>query len=317
MNYSVRTIPAAQLDDNHTYQITTCSDTEDLGSSIRGIGLIHPPILIETTRGFTIISGFRRISACAALGRGAFPARVLPADTDALTCIRLAIADNALQRSLNLVEISRSLNLLARAIPDPDDLLEAASELALADNFGLIQKILKLDKLSRPIQEGILAGVISLPMALQLAERDAAVASILVNVFRKLKLGLNRQRELVTLLTEIALREDKSVLQVIGSADVKEILEFENEDAGLKSGLLRQYLRRRRYPHITTKTEAFDNLRKNMGLGSAVRLTPPRDFEGTAYTATLTFQSLDELEDRKNRLDRIIHNREFNKFLEG
>jgi ParB family chromosome partitioning protein len=317
MSHSIRTVKTVQIDDDLTYHITTRSDIEDLTLSIRSIGLLHPPILQESSSGFRIISGFRRLRAYATNGWRELPARILPVDTRKLTCTRLAISDNALQRPLNLLEVSRSLNLLSRDIKDNKKLLKTASELTLADSIEQIQKILKLCQLIEPIQQAVVDGYLSLAMARLLGECEAAAASILVKIFRELKLGLNRQRELVTLLTEIAHREDSSVLNVLERLDITDILNSENTDAGFKSRTLRHYLRHLRYPNISSRTETFSHLCKKMALGRNVRLTPPKDFEGTTYSATIRFQNLEELKEGSKRLDEVVRNRGFKNFLES
>ena len=317
MNHSVRTVKTAQIDNDVTYRITTRSDIEDLTLSIRSIGLLHPPVLLESSGGFRIISGFRRLCACTAIGWSEIPARVLPVGTRKLTCTRLAISENALQRPLNLIEVSRALSLLSGVIKDTGKLLKTASELTLSDSVEQIQKILRLCRLIEPLQQAVVDGYLSLAMALLLGEYETATASILVRIFRELKLGLNRQRELVTLLTEIAQREDCSVLNVLERPDVQNILNSDNNDAGYKSRTLRTYLRRQRYPNISTRTEAFNRLCKNMGIGGNFRLSPPKDFEGTTYSATIYFQSLEGLKRGSNRLDEIARDEDFKNFLES
>ena len=97
--------------------------------------------------------------------------------------------------------------------------------------------------------------------------------------------------------------------------EIRTILESETGDGGMKSKQLRQHLKQRRFPNLTAKLEMFNQLVKKMSLGSAVRLSPPRDFEGNTYTATLKFQSVEELEERKQSLERILRGEELKEFL--
>ncbi len=116
-----------------TFRITTRTDINDLLESIRYDGLITPPLLIKKDFTFTIVSGFRRIAACQKLDWNEITARILKPDIGALDCLRLGIAENALQRSLNLIETSRCLQKLSLFIPNSRHLAESASSLGLPD----------------------------------------------------------------------------------------------------------------------------------------------------------------------------------------
>ena len=49
-------LASIDLEDN-TFRITTDTRTEDLILSIKGVGLLNPPIVKKKTSGFQIISG--------------------------------------------------------------------------------------------------------------------------------------------------------------------------------------------------------------------------------------------------------------------
>ncbi|MFC1516818.1 ParB/RepB/Spo0J family partition protein, partial [Thermodesulfobacteriota bacterium] len=129
---------------DETYRITTNSTFDDLSLSIHQIGLVIPPILVRKDSEFTIVCGFRRIAACCHLEYSHVRTSVLDSNTTALECIEYAIADNALQRPLNLVEKSRSYAMLSEFYPDDSSLAAAAPSLGLNDNPSFIKKIIKL-----------------------------------------------------------------------------------------------------------------------------------------------------------------------------
>ena len=202
-----------------TYRITTCNQMEDLLDTIPSLGLLHPPVLIENTSGYAVVSGFRRIAACRQLGWKSVSARIHSADQDRFQIAQLAIADNSLQRPLNLIETSRALNLLMDTSPNRQQLEKAALALGLPVNPSMVMKVQQLCRLAIPIQEGILSDTISLSMALELGKVDAKDAEMLVALFNRLQLGLNKQRELLLLVSEIAKREDISIQQLIDELD--------------------------------------------------------------------------------------------------
>jgi len=271
------TLAGINLQDD-TYQITTRTDVNDLLESIQYDGLITPPLLIKKNSAFIIVSGFRRIAACRKLNWNEVTARILKPEVDALDCLRLAIAENALQRSLNLIETSRCLQKLSLFITHSRHLAESASSLGLPDNPSFIEKIKSLSHLPMPIQNSILADTISLAMAKELESLKADCAIAFTRLFDQLKIGLNKQKELVTLVKEIARRDGLSTQEVMEDKHFIEIMTRQDLGRGQKSGKLRAYLRQRRYPRIAEAKKKFEIHRKNLNLGTDIKLIPPKDF---------------------------------------
>ena len=309
------TLARINLQDD-TFRITTRTDVNDLLESIRYDGLITPPLLIKKDSTFIIVSGFRRIAACQKLDWNGITARILKPDIGALDCLRLAIAENALQRSLNLIETSRCLQKLSLFITNSRDLAESASNLGLPDHPSIIDKIKGLCLLPKPIQVSILADTISLAMAKELESLEADCAIAFTRLFDQLKIGLNKQKEIVTLVKEIARRDGLSTQEVMEDKHFIEIMTHRDLDRGQKSRKLRSYLRQRRYPRIAAAEKTFEILRKNLNLGNDIQLIPPKEFEATTYGLNLTFSNLEHLKILQTRLNKIIQQTDFKIILD-
>jgi len=298
-----------------TYRITTTANSDDLMVSIKKAGLLNPPLLIENNSGFTIVCGFRRIEACRALQWKNVPARILDPETKKLICARLAVTENALQRPLNLIEKSRVIKLLASYFEDDNELFSELSALGLPENRALIQKMKTLCQLAGYIHKAILSNTIALPMALRLGELEPAAATGLVALFETLKPSLNKQREILTLVKEIALREAIPTIEVLNEKRLQEIMNHPDMDRNQKTRMLRQYLKKRRFPALTSVAKRFDLLVKELKLGQDIKLIPPNNFEGTTYTLTLKFKNMVDLKARKAAFDTIIQNSALGKIL--
>jgi len=283
--------------------------------SIQHDGLITPPLLIKKDSAFIIVCGFRRITACLKLNWKEITACILKPDISTLDCLRLAIAENALQRSLNLIETSRCLQKLSLFITDIRQLAESASSLGLPDNPSIIDKIKSLSLLPRSIQSSILAETISLAMANELESLEADIAIAFTQLFCQLKIGLNKQKEIVTLVKEIARRESLSPQDVIEDKHFIEIMTQRDLDRGQKSRKLRSYLRERRYPKIAEFEKNFEIHRKNLNLGNNIKLIPPKEFEAAIYGLNMTFTNLEHLKTLQTRLNTIIQQPDFKKIL--
>jgi ParB family chromosome partitioning protein len=302
--------------ENGAFHITTRTGIEDLVDSIAKIGLLHPPVIIPNLSGYKIVCGCRRIAACRHLGWSRITARVLEKTADRLQMVQLAIADNAWQRSLNLVEASRALNLLTDVCPDQRQFRKTAVALGLPVNPSVVAKVKIIGQLPQRIQESILAGMIGLSMALALGELDQPAAEALLGLFDRLKVGLNRQRELLLLLREIARREDCSIQQLIAEKSLQKILLDAQIDRAVKRQKIRFYLQQRRYPSISKAAAHYEKRVKELKLGDNINLIPPSSFEDKAFTMTLRFNNRENLSDLKKKIEEIIMHPAFAEILD-
>ena len=316
------TIGLSSIDsEDSTFRITTRTEVRELAVAIQQLGLMHPPILKQYDTRYRIISGFRRIAACCLMGWSRVPAFILNPDTPDGTCALIAIADNSLQRPLNLIEISRSLNVLSCYFKGEKLQLKFASLLGLSEHPTHIKKIEKIFHLPEPIQDAILSETISLAVALDLkaamdsTELEPGTGVELVKLFEQLGFGINNQRQLLVLLREIALRENITVQQLLRHKAMREILDSTDLDRVQKGRQIKSFLQQRRYPTITRTEKEFEAQVKKLKLGNSATLAPPRNFEGTTYTLTLRFDSHADLMDHQSKLDRIVRSEEFKRFL--
>ena len=316
MDFREGTALLARIDFNDdTYRMTTETDVDCLTKSIKRLGLIHPPILIEKAVDFSIVSGFRRIKACRNLGWSRIKGKILPENTPPTDCVRLAISENALHRKLNLVEQAGAFHMLHTVFRDDHRIVQEASLLGLPDNPAYIKKVQKIHGMPQPVQQGILSGSLSLPTALELntMSRDTAVA--FADLFNVLQISLNKQREIITFIREIAIREDISVLELLKSREIRNILEEDQSDRAHRARRVRAYLKQRRFPSLTKAEETLRAQIRQLKLGSGLSLKPPQHFEGTTYTLAMTFKNMPELLKRKEALDRAVKNPTFRRIL--
>jgi len=313
-----QTVPLAQVNlQNDDFRITTREDIDDLVASIQHAGLLTPPFVIKQTSGYTIVSGFRRVAACRKMGWHAIMVRILEPERSHLDCLRLAIADNALQRPLNLIETSRALQKLSSFLGNIKQLAEAASTCGLPTNHSIINKIKSLCLLPLPIQNSILKDTISLTMANELAMLEPDTAVVFARLFEQLKLSLNKQKEMITLISEIAHREDISVRQVLAHETFQNIINDDELDRGQKGRQIRSCMRQWRFPRIVQAEENYNIHLKKLKLGHDIKLIPPKEFEGTTYTLNLNFTSIANLKTLQSMLDKIIRHPSFVKIVEG
>ena len=317
MSFKQKIVKLSLIDSkDESFRITTQINIDHLMDSINHVGVLNFPLLIEKTSGYKIVCGFRRIGACRRLGWTDVEVRILDVDTKRLECIKYAITDNSLQRPLNLIEQSRSINMLFDFYKNFSSLGKELSDMGLPENQSIIKKIQKLCHLSGSVQNGILSNTISLTMALELGRMQQKAGEVFAKLFETLKLGLNKQREILTLAKEISLREDIPVLKVIENNILQKILTNEDLDRNQKISKTRIYLKQRRFPVITTAEKELESHLKKLKLGNGIKLIPPDNFEGNTYFLKISFKNLIELKDRKASFDAFIQNPSLRKILD-
>lgn len=304
--------------DDETFRITDGGPSPALTRSISTLGLISPPLLLapEAPAGYLPVCGFRRLAACRRLNWERVPARVVRGgepDTRA-DCARRAVADNALQRPLSLLETARAVALLARFLP-PESVPRAAGEAGLSVGPDAVHRLQTILTLPEAVQDKIRSGRISLSMATLLADIPAGEAVSLAELFETLGLGLNLQREILTHIREIARRESIPLADLLADPALRSLADNPDTPRPERAGAVRRYLRGRRYPALTEAETRFTAAVEDLDLGPDISLTPPPRFEGRAYTIGLRIENVDGVRAAADRLTRLADDPKFQAIL--
>lgn len=290
-----------------TFKITTKTEKTELARSIRAIGLLQPPVLVKTGRYFTIVCGFRRINACEALNITSIPARVLQSNCPKIICAQIAVSDNTSQRSLNIVEQSRAYALIKKFADRSTAWVKIVESSGLVSSQTAMDRIIPVAGMPVSMQDAILEGSIALPIALHINDLEDDDAMALCNLFRQVTTGLNIQRELLELISEISLRDDIAIARLLDQADLADAIGNVDFSAPQKVQHLRMVLRANRFPELSKAEAAYNRKVKMLKLNPRVQINPPRFFEGTTYRLSLTVDSRHQLKSLQSELDKLVH----------
>ena len=227
------------------------------------------------------------------------------------------MAENSLQRPLNLIETSRALALLEQHAPGGSLAPEDAAALGLPAHAGFTARLKLLCRMPQELQEAVLEEAVSFAMAVELGGMPAAQAAAFARLFRRLKTSLNKQREIVTLVAEIAAREGIDPGAVLADPALSGVQSAEELDRNEQTRRIRRRLRQRRFPALVAAEEAFQALRQGLKLGENIQLSPPRDFEATRLTLTLSFESLEEIGRLRDQLEELAAHPDLKRLLTG
>ncbi len=316
MRFKIENVELARINaDKRDYRISTGEATSGLRDSLDRLGLLNPPTVLPEDDRFVVVSGFKRVEAARDLGREKIPCRILPADASPRLCARIAIADNSMQRSLDIVETSRALALL-KSLFDEAELPEEAQRLGLPANRRRIDEIEPLCRLSSLVLKGMLSDSIAAPVALELSKTTEKEAVAFAELFLASNCSLNKQREIVRLVKEISRRDDRAVIDVLLDDHLQDILRNPDSDKNGKTREIRSHLRKIRYPNIAEAETNFAENIQRLRMSQGLKLIPPQDFEGSTYCFTLFFKNSEELSKRIEELRQIARSPELNRIVE-
>jgi ParB family chromosome partitioning protein len=290
---------------DRTFKISTDTDLHPLTESIRQLGLITPPLLLQKKSRYILVSGFRRIAACRNLTLEQINAGIVDDGLALLDCAKVAIAENSFQRELNLIETSRALNLLAHSSKTSSEISTIAQALNLPQNLSLIKKIQKIDRLPGFLQESLLHHRISMDMAFKLNRLKEDESSAFLKIFNELRLSRSKQKELMTHIEEISIRDDISIRGLLTSKDIQDVLDNQELDRTQKTKRMRDIFKQKRYPHLYACEKQFFDSLKHINTGNRVSLKPPDYFEGDSFTLHMSFKDHKELNQHLKALEQI------------
>lgn len=318
MDWEALQVDLAGIDaEDRTYRISTDASIEPLAAAIGTTGLLNPPFLYpNNNRQFTVVAGFRRIAACRHLEMQRIRARLIKPSTPGHRLVAIAIGDNAFQRSLNLVEVSRSLGLLRRHVQDPGEMERIARNLGLPANPAMAEKIAGICRMPASIQDGIVQGVIPLNTAIELSRLEKDAAFILSNLFRELRLSHSKQREVATNVREVAFREGSRPADILREPQLQALMDDPQLDRVQKSNQIRAYVKSRRYPQLTLSEKRFHEDAQKLLLGEYIKLKPPANFESREYNFNLRIKNVTELATCVKTLQNTLANPALKRILE-
>ena len=220
----------------------------------------------------------------------------------------IAIAENAFQRQLNIIEQVKGVVLLKNFMDKNEIVEKSISIFNLKMSPSLVEKLFLLGSMPETLHALIEADNFSMTAALKLAKYDTDTVDAFISLFGTIKSGLNKQLEIITNIHEIAARESITPLILINSNDIRDIIDDKDLENSSKGGLLRSYLAKRRYPRLKEAEENFKMNLKQLKLGNDLNLSAPMNFESPDYIFSFKFKNYNELEQRIKKLEEISRN---------
>ncbi len=293
---------------------------EIIFKSVSKKNILNPPFLIEKKGSFIIVEGFKRIAAALQCGFEKCFALVLDFSKESYKKAFDIINSKYLGfKDSESFLIKAGLYQLAVKITEifsETDLCYFEEEIfGKKKNNNYLSKIKSFLESPRFLQVDLLNKVIALPVFLQIIKYEYEDIAAVSRLFNILHPGLNRQRELLLLLEEIAHIEDKNIAEIIDENELVKVMEDSESSDSVKLNTLLALLRKKRFPVMTEINERFMLLAKSSGLLGNPKISSSGNFENNNFKIEFSFNSFETYVNMCNKLNEKKILKEFKDFF--
>lgn len=278
----------------HLFPIRFGGDHRQLLSSVQTHGILYPPKLYQYREKLWVLDGLDRIKAAQECGFSSFHSEVLSeSDLSYDKAFLLALELNKWSRSFNLVEKAQLLKEAYQIFAGQNIPRSFWHTVGISHNIRAIQQHKELLKLPEMIKKYAVNNNTPLATILGfLRFKPDEVEKVASQLFQ-LPLNQNKLSEVLSLLLEISIREDKSVLSILESIWPQLEVEFSPHQ---KEQALRSVLQQRRNPSYEKKLSEFQQKVEKLPLDkSKTRINPAPFFEDDYIDVSTRFASQEDV----------------------
>lgn len=286
----------------------------ELKSSIKEFGLIHFPVITEREKGFIVVSGWKRISACLELGIEKIPVCILEEKND-LKAFLFRIYDHLTSRELNSIEKSEIISRLKKFGMEKEEIIQKFLPLfkikPSSYNFHLYLSISELDS---QVKKAVIEEKISFQAVKILTELSSEDQRFILPLI--LPLSSNYQKEFLVNIIEVSKLEDGSLRDIFLNSELAKIYQSEALSPLEKAHRIRELIRKKRYPLLSEWEDSFKNWLKEVRLPKGISISHSQFFEDERFSLNLRFRDEQELSKFLEKLKKICQKKEFQQFFE-
>jgi len=268
-------------------------DPEPLIRSIRRVGLTSAPLLRKRGKGFIVVSGWKRVLACRALGLKEIAAIITEARNDRRLFLRV-LEENLSARRIGLAEKAEVILRLRRlGLPDRKILRTYLPLLGLPATAEHLESVLSLASADAEAKRLVEEKDLPLSVVRSLLRFTSSERRRLLHLLSPL--GQNKQKELLDDLWEIGRRDSAQVRRILQRVDIRRALAPAGLSALQKAERVRQALKKMRYPRLFAREEAFAAVLRRVGWPKGIAIQPAPFFENGNITVSFRIKSREEL----------------------
>ncbi len=257
--------------------------------------LICPVIAQETEQLFRIIYGFKIAEYCQQNNVEEIPAYVLPKSTSIINLLLLVAEYHRQRREFYPIEIMRFLRILIDSNISREEIIETAMPaLGVAASEKLMGQYLSLGNISTKIINYLIHKNASLKTWLVFNNIQSEAQKIFSKLISKTKPSLSVFEEIVTNVKETALRDNKSIIDIIKKLNLGGQLQNAGYFPQRKLSEIRKIAFKARYPVISKHEENIKESISKIKMPPQVKVNWDKTFERKEIKVEFSINSIED-----------------------
>jgi ParB family chromosome partitioning protein len=271
------------------YRISYFFSADRLVQSIKEVGLIYPPVVVDGGKSLIPVTGWKRLMVCRKLALAPLSVFVCNQKNDLIN-FRLALFENWAARDFDLVEKSEILSKLKKfMVKDEEVIRDYLPLLKVPPTFDYFVLFRKISKLSRKEKKNIFDGNMALPVVEQLVRFSPEERRLLFPFL--LCLSQNKGKELLGNAKEVSLKKKIPVKVILASNRYKAVLDSTKLSLFQKAEKIRQLLKEDRFPQLSARQKAFESAKKNLSWPRDMDISATPYFEDDEIHVQFSFKN--------------------------
>lgn len=318
---TIQKIPISRIDlGDETFSVNFMPDLHRLRSSIEEIGLIQPVLLRRKRDGYQIVCGFRRISVLKEMGGSDILSIVLDEEEkDDLRLFFLCLHENLTSRGFNTIEKAIALDKLVHQFHvEPVTVVKKYLPLFdLEADDKILNTYLSLIPMEEEMKRYVLKEKVSRTNIRRISVFFPKDQAALLSLISPLKLGENRLREILTLVEEIAKRDQLTIREIVKRQEIQTVLSHRELTPSQRADRMKKTLMSLRYPQMYQLERTFERKKEELNLPPNVSLQHPPFFEGKGLKIEFQFETQKDYQSVISSLSKLTEKKEFKEMIEN
>ncbi len=300
-------IPITKLDrENRLTDFSMGDCPEKLLDSIKVIGVRHPISVCQSRDLYSIVSGHKRFQATIRAGLTTIPAFVIP-ETDDASRLVINLNENFGQSYYSDIEKGRILDKLKGArIPDRTIIDEYMPLLELESSKKIFEDLARVEILSPGLKKLLHLARVPVKTFSTFYKWDEKSRAEVEKLFSRLKVGVNKWRDLLELIDEIAARDNKTPKEILARDEIREILKTSDRKSSQEYDPIHKCLYELRYKVISDLKKQIARAVDAMELNYKTRLRFNETFESSELKLELKFHTEKELSQQVEKIFKAL-----------
>ncbi len=302
---TVTEIPLTDIDgENRLTDFSLDGCPEKLMDSIKVIGIRHPVTVCPSKNGYAIVSGHKRFQAASRCGLTQVPAFITP-ELDNASRLVINLNENFGHRHYSDIEKGGILNKFSQAgVSEETIIKEYMPLLELERSKKIFQDLSDINLLGQKMQTLLHRAGVPVKIFSTLYKWDSLTAA--ENLFSILRPGVNKWRDLLELIDEVATKENTTHEDIISRVDIQNILNTSDLPAPQRYDQIHKTLYDLRYPVLSDLRKQVARAIDEMELDDKTRLKFLDTFESNELKLELKFQTEKDLSQQVEKIFKAL-----------